>query len=134
MMSFSFTAPTLLEPDADTDAILSASDVCYNASRGSLERLAKIKKFALWLKAEMEKAGLPIEKGLLLDGESGGWFFDVASKDGFVMCIVSNLDGDGKRISLLVTEMGGAAEGVDRAVEALLNRSSEVLELEVVAR
>jgi hypothetical protein len=50
------------------------------------------------------------------------------------MCIVSNLDGDGTRISLLVTEMGGAAEGVDRAVEALLNRSSEIVELEVVAR
>jgi hypothetical protein len=72
MMSFSFTAPTLLEPDADTDAILSASDVAYNASRESLERLAKIKKFVLWLKAEMEKAGLPTEKGLLLDGPGGG--------------------------------------------------------------
>ncbi len=85
MMSFSFTAPTLLEPDVDTDAVLSASDVFYNASRESLERLAKIKKFVLWLKAEMEKAGLPTEKGLLLDGESGGWFFDVASKEGSVM-------------------------------------------------
>jgi hypothetical protein len=133
MMSFSFMAPTLLEPDADTDAILSASDVCYNASRESLERLAKIKKFVLWLKAEMEKAGLPTEKGLVLDGESGG-FFEVGSNEGFVMCIVSNLDGDGTRISLLVSEMGGAAEGVDRAVEALLNRSSEIVELEVVAR
>jgi hypothetical protein len=82
----------------------------------------------------MEKAGLPTEKGLVLDGESGGWFFDVASNEGSVMCIVSNLDGDGTRISLLVTEMGGAAEGVDRAVEALLNRSSEIVELEVVDR
>jgi hypothetical protein len=82
MMSFSFTAPTLLEADAETDAILSASEVAYNASRESLERLAKIKKFVLWLKAEMEKAGLPTEKGLLLDGESGGWFFDVASNEG----------------------------------------------------
>jgi hypothetical protein len=134
MMSFSFTAPTLLEPDTDTDAILSASDVCYNAPRESLERLARIKKFVLWLKAEMEKAGLPTEEGLVLDGESGGWFFDVASNGGSVMCIVSNLDGDGTHVSLLVTEMGGAAEGVDRAVEALLNRSSEIVELEAVAR
>lgn len=133
MMSFSFTAPTLLEPGADTDAILSASDAFYNASREGLERLAKIKKFVLWLKAQMEKAGLPTEKGLLLDGKSGGWFFDVASNEGSVMCIVSNLDGDGTRISLTVTEIGGAAEGVDRAVEALLNRSSEIVELEVVA-
>jgi hypothetical protein len=134
MMAFSFTAPTLLEPDADTDAVLKASDVFYNASRESLERLAKIKKFVLWLKAEMGKAGLPIEKGLVLDGESGGWFFDVASSEGSVMCIVSNLDGDGTRISLTVTEMGGAAGGVDGAVEALLHRSSEIAGLEVVAR
>jgi hypothetical protein len=49
------------------------------------------------------------------------------------MCIASNLDGDGTRINLAVTEMGGAAEGGDRAVEALLNRSSEIVELEVVA-
>jgi hypothetical protein len=131
MQTFSFTAPTLLEPDADTDAILRASDVCYNASRESLERLAKIKKFVVWLKAEMEKAGIPTEKGLILDGESGGWFFDVASKEGSVMCIVSNLDGDGTRISLLVSEMGGAAEGVDRAVESLLKRSNEIAELKI---
>jgi hypothetical protein len=134
MTSFSFTAPTLVEPDADTNAILKASDVFYNASRESLERLATIKKFVLWLKAEMKKAGLPTKEGLLLDGESGGWFFDVASNEGSVMCIVSNLDGDGTRISLLVTEMGGAAAGVDRTVEALLNSSSEIVELEVVAR
>ncbi len=132
MMSFSFTAPTLLEPDVDTDAVLRASDVFYNASRESLECLAKIKKFVLWLKAEMEKAGLPTKKGLLLDGESGGWFFDVASKEGSVMCSVSNLDGDGTRISLLVTELGGAVEGVDRAVGALLNRSSEIVDLKVI--
>ncbi len=133
MMSFSFMAPTLFEHDADTDAILRASEVAYNSSRESLERLAKIKKFVVWLKAEMAKAGLPTKEGLVLDGESGGWFFDIASKDGFVMCIVSNLDGDATRISLLITEMGGAAEGVDREVEALLKRSSEIVGLEVDA-
>ena len=131
MMEFSFTAPKLLEPDADTDAILAASDVAYNASRETLERLAKIKKFVVWLKEVMGRAGLPVKKGLLLDGEGGGWFFEVASNEGFVMCIVSNLDGDGTRINLLVTEMGGAAEGVDRAVEALLNGSNEIRELKV---
>ncbi len=133
MMEFSFTAPTLLEPDADTDAILATSDVAYNASRETLQRLAKIRKFVVWLKAAMEKAGLPVKKGLLLDGEGGGWFFEVASNEGFVMCIASNLDGDGTRISLLVTEMGGAAAGVDRAVEALLKGSNEISELDVDA-
>jgi hypothetical protein len=72
MMSFSFTAPTLWEPDADADAILSASDVCYSASRESLERLAKIKRFVVWLKAEMEKAGLPTEKGCFSTENPGG--------------------------------------------------------------
>jgi hypothetical protein len=133
MMFFSFTAPALLEPDADTDAVLSASDVFYNASRESLERLVKIKKLVLWLKAEMEKSGLPTKEGLILDGEGGGWFFDVASNEGSVMCIVSNLDGDGTRISLNLTEMGSAAEAVARAVEALLKRSSQIVGLEVDA-
>ena len=131
MMVFSFTAPTLFEPDVDTDAVLSSSEVFYNASRESLERLAKIKTFVLWLKAEMEKAGLPVKKGLHLDGESGGWFFDVASKEDSVMCIVSNLDGDGTRIELTVTEMG-SAEGIDRTVEVLLKNSSEIVGLKVV--
>jgi hypothetical protein len=96
MMSFSFTAPTLLEPDA----IPSAS------------------------------AGLPTKKGVNLDASA--WVFEVASNEGFVMSFVSNLDGDGARITLLVTEMRGAAEGVDRTVEALLNRSSEIAELKVI--
>jgi hypothetical protein len=130
MMVFSFTAPTLLEPDA----IPSANEVMHDVPIETSERLVKIKKFVLWLTVEMEKAGLPTENAPLLDAEGGGWFFDVASNEGFVMCIVSNLDGDGTRISLTVTEMGGAAEGVDRAVEALLNSSSEIVELEVVAR
>jgi hypothetical protein len=47
------------------------------------------------------------------------------------MCFVANLDGDEACISLLVTEMGGAPEGVDRAVEALLRRSSQIAELKV---
>ncbi len=126
MMSFSFTAPTLLEPDA----IPSPSEIIHDEPRETSERLAKIKKFAHWLKAEMEKAGLPVGKGLALDPT--GWVFEVASDEGFIMCFVSNLDGDGAHITLLVTEMGGAAEGVDRAVEALLSRSREIAELKVV--
>jgi hypothetical protein len=129
MMSFSFMAPTLLEPHA----IPAASEVMHDVPMETSERLVKIKKFVHWLKAEMEKAGIPTEGGLVLDPASGGWFFDVASDEGFVMCIVSNLDGDGTRISLTVTEMGDAAEGVDRTVEALLNRSSEIVDLKVAA-
>jgi hypothetical protein len=70
MMSFSFTAPTLLEPDA----IPSANEVMHDVPMETSERLAKIKRFVLWLKAEVEKAGLPTEKGLVLDGASGDGF------------------------------------------------------------
>jgi mRNA interferase RelE/StbE len=73
MMVFSFTAPTLLE----SDAIPSANEVMHDVPIETSERLLKIKKFVLWLKAEMEKAGLPTENAPLLDAEGGGWFFDV---------------------------------------------------------
>jgi hypothetical protein len=126
MKFFSFTAPTLLE----LDAIPSANEIFHDASRERSERLVKIKKFAFWLKAEMQKAGLPTKKDLLLDPD--GWVFEVATKEGSVMCIVSNVDGDGTQITLLVTEMGGPAEGIDEAVKALLKRSSEIADLKVL--
>jgi hypothetical protein len=126
MLSFSFTAPTLLEPDA----VPSANEIIHDEPREKSEQLAKIKKFVQWLKSEMKTAGLPVKEGLYLD--STGWVFEVAADKGFVMCFVSNLEGDEKRIDLLVTEMGGAAKGVDRAVEALLIRSNEIAGLEVV--
>src|SRR5262245_48395250 len=129
MMSCSFTAPTLYEPDA----IASASEIMHDVPAETAERLVKIRKFVHWLKAEMEQAGIPTKEGLVLDPASGGWCFDVASNEDFVMCCVSNLDGDGTRITLIVTEMGDAAEGVDRAVEALLKRSREIVGLEVDA-
>jgi hypothetical protein len=91
--------------------------------------LVKIKKFVHWLKAEMDKNGLSTKEVVL---DPSGWVFEVACDEGFVMCFVANPDGDEACISLLVTEMGGAPEGVDRAVEALLRRSSEIAELKVV--
>ncbi len=43
----------------------------------------------------MENAGLPTKEGVVLDAT--GWVFEVASDEGFVRCLVSNLDGDGVR-------------------------------------
>jgi hypothetical protein len=124
MMNFAFKAPTLLEPEAIPDA----NELIHDEPKETSERLVKIKKFVHWLKAEMDKNGIST-KELVLD--ASGWVFEVPCDDGFVMCIVSNLDGDEACIHLLVTEIGGAPEGVDRAVEALLSRSSEIAELNV---
>ncbi len=122
MLQFTFEAPTLLEPDAVPDA----SEVLHDEPREKSDRLAKIKRFAAWLTAEMQQNGI-VTKGLGLTGD--GWVFEVPSDEGFVMCFVSNLDHGESRIS--VTEIGGAAEGVDRAVETLLKRSGKITELKV---
>ena len=124
MMLFTFKAPTLLEPEA----IPNANEFIHDEPKETSERLAKIKKFVHWLKAEMDENGLST-KGLVLD--PSGWVFEVPCDEGFVMCIVANLDGDEACIRLLVTKMGGGPEGVDRAVEALLRRSSKIAELQV---
>jgi hypothetical protein len=124
MMNFTFRAPTLFEPEA----IPTANELIHDEPRATSERLVKIKKFVHWLKAEMNKSGIST-KGLNLD--PSGWVFEVPCQEGFVMCFVANLDGDEARISLLVAEMGGAPAGVDRSVEALLRRSSQIAELKV---
>jgi len=124
MILFTFKAPTLFQ----TEAYPSDDEFIHDEPDETSERLAKIKKVALWLKTEMEKLGVAT-KELVLD--PSGWVFDVPSENSFVMCFVSNLDeSDETRIRLLVTEMGGAPEGVDRAVEALLSQSSDIIELQ----
>jgi hypothetical protein len=124
MILFTFKAPTLFEPHAYP----SDNEFIHDEPDETAERLAKIKKFANWLKAEMEKHGIATKEMVL---DASGWVFDVPSEEGWVMCFVSNLDdGDETLIRLLVTEMGGAPEGVDSAVEALLSKSSEIIELQ----
>jgi hypothetical protein len=124
MMNFTFKAPTLLEPEAIPDA----NELIHDEPKATSERLVKIKKLVHWLKAEMDNHGIST-KELVLD--ASGWVFEVPCDDGFVMCIASNLDGDEACVRLLVTEIGGAPEGGDRAVEALLGRSSQIAELKV---
>jgi hypothetical protein len=125
MLLFTFKAPTLFEPQA----IPNPNELIHDEPTSTPERLVKIKKFVHWLKAEMDKNGLST-KGLNLDPT--GWVFDVPCDKGSVMCVVANLDGEEASINLLVTEMGGVPEGVvDRAVEALLRRSSQIADLKV---
>jgi hypothetical protein len=124
MMNFTFKAPTLLEPEA----IPNANEFIHDEPKETSERLVKIKKFVHWLKAEMDKDDLSTKEAML---DPSGWVFEVPCDEGFVMCIVANLDGDEACISLLVTEMGGAPGGVDRAVKAVLSGSSKIAELKV---
>ena len=126
MMNFDFKAPTLFE----ANAVPNENEILHDEPRETSERLVKIKKFVLWLKAEMEKKGL-VTNALMLD--PSGWVFEIQSDEGGVMCIAGNLDGeDESRITLSVSEIGGAPEGVDHAVEALLSRSSEIAEMNVM--
>jgi hypothetical protein len=96
---------------------------------GAAEHLAKIKRFALWLKSEM------VNKGLAAHGpdiDEGGWTIDVPSNGGgFVYCIVSGSRGDVSLFELLITEIGGATEDVGHAIEHILRNASQITELTV---
>ena len=101
---------------------------------GAAEHLAKIKKFALWLKSEMVNKGLAA-KGPYLDTSS--WMIDVPSSGGvpgerpFVLCTVSGSRGDESLFELLVVEMGGAPKDVGHAIEHILRNASQITELRV---
>lgn len=96
---------------------------------GVAEHLAKIEKFARWLKSEMVKNGLAATGP---DPDEGGWYLDVPSKGGgFVLCIVSGSRDDESLFELLVTEIGGASEEVGHAIEHILRHAKEITELRV---
>jgi hypothetical protein len=125
-MNFTFRAPMLFDPAAvpgDMEFYPDAPD----ASR----TLAKIKKFVLWLQAEIDKKGLAI-KGPFLD--ETGWCFELPSKDGFVLCMVDTHHADETLITMLITDIHQAEEEYGRlveAAEAVLSQSSEITELKI---
>ena len=124
MKEFTFRAPTLFDASAEVPV----EDELHDAP-GAAEHLAKIKKFALWLKSEMA------DKGLAAHGPSideGGWMISVPSDGGgFVLCIVSGSRGDESLFELLVTEIGGATDNVSDPIEDILRHASEITELKV---
>lgn len=124
MKEFQFRAPTLF----DASAKVPVDDELHDAP-GAAEHLAKIKKFALWLKSEMVNKGL-VARGPDID--EGGWMIDVPSNGGsFVLCIVSGSRGDESLFELLVTEIGGATADVGDIIEHILRNASEITELRV---
>jgi hypothetical protein len=126
-MNFTFRAPTLFESTAvpgDMEQYHDALDACRT--------LAKIKKFALWLQAEINKKGLAIKAPLL---DESGWAFELPSEDGgCALCIIGNLNGDETLITMVIADIGGAQAEYDRfaeAAEAVLSRSGEITELKI---
>lgn len=125
MKEFHFRAPTLFDASAEPSA---EDELILHDALSAAEPLAKIKKFALWLKSEM------VNKGLAAHGpdlDEGGWYIDVPSNGGFVLCIVSGSRGDDSLFEVLVTEIGGASEDVGHAIEHILRNASEITELKV---
>jgi hypothetical protein len=104
----------------------------YPDAPDACRTLAKIKKFALWLQAEIDKKGLPIKAPIL---DETGWAFELPSEDGgCALCIIGNLNGDETLITMVIAEIGDAQAEHDRfaeAVEAVLSRSGEITELKI---
>ena len=132
LKEFQFRAPTLFDASAEV-AAKDRLEVHDDVGPGAAEHLAKIKKFALWLKAEMVKKGLAAN-GPYLDTAS--WMIDVPS-DGvpgerpFVLCMISGSVGDESLFELLVTEIGGAPKDVGDVIEHILRHAREITELKV---
>jgi len=92
------------------------------------EHLAKIKRFVIWLKTEMDKKELA-STGPFVD--ESGWIIEAPSKGGFVVCIVTGPDKDSTDFHILVSEFSGATREVGDTVEAILRNSGEISELRV---
>jgi hypothetical protein len=128
LKEFCFRAPALFDASAEIpmgDELQVHDDV----RPGTAEHLAKIKKFALWLKSEM------VNKGLAANGpylDPSGWMIDVPSNGGpFVLCTVSGSPGDESLLELLVVEIGGAPKDVGHVIEHILRNASQITELRV---
>jgi hypothetical protein len=126
LKEFCFRAPTLFDASAEASA---EDELILHDALGAAEHLAKIKKFAFWLKSKM------VDKGLAAIGpylDEGGWYIDVPSNGGpFVLCTISGSPGDDSLFQLLVVEIGGAPEDVGHAIEHILRNASQITELRV---
>ena len=126
-MNFTFRAPTLF----DSAAVPGEMELYHDALE-ACRTLAKIKKFALWLRAEINKKELAIKAPIL---DETGWALELPSKDGgCALCIIGNLNGDETLITMVIAEIGGAQAEYDRfaeAAEAVLRQSGEITDLKI---
>jgi len=127
-MNLTFRAPTLFDSAAVPDEM-----ELYHDALDACRTLAKIKKFALWLQAELNKKGLAIKAPVL---DESGWTLELPAEDGFALCIIGNLnpDADETLIDMVIAEIGGAKAEYDRfaeAAEAVLRQSGEITDLKI---
>jgi hypothetical protein len=128
LKEFHFRAPTLFDASAEVP-VEDRLEVHDDVGPGAAEHLAKIKKFALWLKSEM------VNKGLAANGphlDTASWMINVPSSGGrLVLCTVSGSIGDESLFELLVVEIGGAPKDVGHVIEHILRNASQITELRV---
>jgi hypothetical protein len=128
MADFTFRAPALYDASATAEDTL---DWVFHDSPEASEQLAKAKRFAFWLKAEMDRKGLGTG---VPEMDESGWMITVPSEGGFILCIVS-VDSDGETpFSLTVAKIGDSQKDYPRtvaAIEAILRAAGEVSELKV---
>lgn len=123
MIELTFKAPTLFDPAATPDDQLLGA---FHGAPGAAKKLATIRKFAFWLKEELDKGKLGIEGPY---PDECGWSFNAPSNCGFVVCFVSAPSGTKPDFHLLVTKVGGATEDVGNAIKAVLANSSKIIDL-----
>jgi hypothetical protein len=126
LKEFHFRAPTLFEASATPTA---EEEAALHDALCAAEPLARIRKFAFWLKSAMVAKGLDARGPNLAEG---GWDISIPTGGGpFVHCSVSGSRDDASLFELLVVEIGGAPKDVCDVIERLLRSASEITELTV---
>src|SRR5690242_13389792 len=105
-MDFSFRAPAFY----DATATAAESNTVYHDAPATGERLAKFKRFAMWLREELAK------DGILGDGpthDEGGWLITVPEKQrlfrkktGFVLIVVDVVGTGDQPFKVSVSPIG----------------------------
>lgn len=93
--------------------------------------LAKQRRLAFWLAAEMESRGLETGEPEM---DEGGWMLTVPSANGFILCVLGLDGGEDAPFSLAVAKIGESKRDYPRvvaALEAILREAAEVSDVRV---
>lgn len=126
LKEFHFRAPTLFDASATPTA---EEEAALDDALSAAEPLARIRKFAFWLKSAMVARGLDARGPSVAES---GWEISIPTGGGpFVHCSVSGSRDDASLLELLVVEIGGAPKDVGDVIERLLRNASEITKLTV---
>ncbi|WP_206238240.1 hypothetical protein [Novosphingobium terrae] len=129
MTDFSFNASSLF----DSGATPVSSRTVMPDAPGAGEQLARSKKCALWLRAELIARGFAPQA---LDADEGGWMITVSApaEQGHAMLILNGGGSAGEAFDLVSLEIGSAPqmiEHMDAAVTELLKGAPFVTHLSI---